>query len=363
MPIGAAKAVYQGYQPAAADTTIYMALTEDASPFLSLYDQDGTTFTESGSASANPAGRGYSVNYSTDGVYLAVGSDVSPYLEIYKRSGDTYTKISSPFDTAPSSRIWQVQFSTDANSDYLYASVGSSPYFYAWSRSGDSWTKLSDPSNLPTAQARGCATYGDYIAVAQLSYGSDSGQTAVTNVHFYKNTSGSISRVDSDDTAAGRMINAAWSADGTYVGFTMNDNNPRYAIYKRSGDTFTLLSSPLSVGGTAAGRGLEFSPDGGYALLACNETASLRFYTKDSGADTWTHISGQDKDLGSTFFQENDCCTWSKDGTYVYAISGTSPFLYVYERSGDTFSLVSGTPTANNGGAVAVYPNHYTGTS
>jgi hypothetical protein len=330
-----------------------VAYGEDASPYLSILTQVSNDVEDVGSAASNPSGKPYSINYSTDGVYMVVGISASPYCEIYKISGSTYTKLTSPFNTAPSSQVWQAQFSEDGN--YLYMSTSSSPFFYAYSRSGDSFTKLSNPGNLPTAQARGCAVWGDYIAIAQLSYGTAQG--GGNNVHLYKNTSGSISRVDVKADAAGRMINCAWSHDGVYLGVTMNDYNPRYAIYKRSGDSLTLLTTPLSVGATNAGRGLAFDPTGQYLAFMSNDTDSLRFYKKDSGADTWTYLEA--KTIG---VWDNHSGAWSKDGRYFFCASQTSPYFYAYERRGDTFVLLT-SPTMPNGGTVGVYPNHYFGTA
>jgi len=132
---------------------------------------------------------------------------------------------------------------------------------------------------------------------------------------------------------------------------------PRYAIYKRSGDSLTLLTTPLSVSAASAGRGLVFDPTGNYLAFMSNDTDSLRFYKKDTGADTWTYLEA--KTIG---IWDNMNGAWSKDGTYFYCASQTSPYFYVYSRSGDTFSLVS-TPTMPNGGTVGVYPNHYYGTA
>ena len=74
----------------------FLAVAHDTTPFVTIYDQTGDTFTKLADPAALPAGTGYGVAFSADGTYMAVAHNTTPFITIYKRSGDTFTKLANP---------------------------------------------------------------------------------------------------------------------------------------------------------------------------------------------------------------------------------------------------------------------------
>jgi len=86
----------------AAPADFFMSVAHSTSPFVTIYDQDGDTFTKLANPASLPAGDGQGVAFSADGVYMSVAHSTSPFVTIYKRDGDTFTKLADP-STLPAS--------------------------------------------------------------------------------------------------------------------------------------------------------------------------------------------------------------------------------------------------------------------
>ena len=115
-----------------------------------------------------PTGHGEGCAFSPDGMYLAVAHSSSPYITIYNRSGDTFTKLSNP-SSLPTGDGWGCAFSSDGT--YLAVAHWNSPYITIYKRSGDTFTKLSNPSSRPAGNGYDCAFSPDgaYLAVAHYN--------------------------------------------------------------------------------------------------------------------------------------------------------------------------------------------------
>lgn len=99
-------------------------------------------------------------------------------------------------------------------------------------------------------------------------------------------------------------------------------------------DTFNKLSDPAI--SPQYGYGAEFSSDSVYlAVAAASSSPNIVIY-KRSG-DTFSLI--QQLTLNAT--TNNNHCAWSKDGKYIVFVSEASPYIKIFKRSEDTFSEVT----------------------
>jgi len=274
----------------------YLAVGNNASPFITIYGRDSDTFTKLADPSVLPTGTGSGIAFSNDGVYMAVVHYISPFITIYKRSGDTFTKLANPSVLPPNSGMG-VAFSSDGV--YLAVASWASPFIIIYKRSGDTFTKLADPSVLPTGGGMG----------------------------------------------------VAFSSDGVYLA-VVHDISPFITIYKRSGDTFTKLANP-SVLPPSTGSGVAFSNDGVYMAVVHYTSPYIAIY-KRSG-DTFTKLA--DPSVLPTGNSRG--IAFSSDGVYLAVGNESSPYITIYKRSGDTFTKLadpSVLPTGNSRG-IAFYPS------
>ncbi len=79
---------------------------------------------------------------------------------------------------------------------------------------------------------------------------------------------------------------ASFSPDGTYLALALKTNG--MCVYKRSGDSFSLLPAPDDMP-LGAFTYAAWSPDGTYLALTCNDSPKIILY-KRSG-DTFTRLS------------------------------------------------------------------------
>jgi Tol biopolymer transport system component len=79
-----------------------------------------------------PDGTGYACAFSPDGRFLAVGHNTSPFITVYERSGTTFTKLSAL--TAPENTGWGCAFSPDGR--FLAVSHSTSPHITVYETSG-----------------------------------------------------------------------------------------------------------------------------------------------------------------------------------------------------------------------------------
>ena len=143
----------------------FMAVVHSASPYVTIYEISGTTFTKLSNPLSLPTGIGRGVSFSPNGQFMAVGHDSSPYVTIYEISGTTFTKLSNP-SSLPTSTGYGVSFSP--NGQLMAVAHNTSPYVTIYEISGTTFTKLSNPATLPAGVGRGVAfsPNGQFMAVA-----------------------------------------------------------------------------------------------------------------------------------------------------------------------------------------------------
>jgi predicted secreted protein len=122
-------------------------------------------------------------------------------------------------------------------------------------------------------------------------------------------------------------------------------------LLKRSGDTFTLIQSINP--STQYGWMVKFSPDNTYMAFGGNNPNAADFSRgvfkmyKRSG-DSLSEISVPNIPV----YNISDAA-WSSDSQYLYV--GTAIGLYVFQRSGDTFTQISTIPIVIGSGGVTLW--------
>jgi len=115
-----------------------------------------------------PTGLASAISWAPNGNFVAIGHQTSPYISIYQRSGITFTKIADP-STLPVTSVDAIAWTP--NSEILVVGHGSSPNLTLYQRSGTVFTKISDPATLPggTVNCLSWSANGDFLAAGATS--------------------------------------------------------------------------------------------------------------------------------------------------------------------------------------------------
>jgi WD40 repeat protein len=227
--------------------------------------------------------------------YLAVGGSGGggngDRVNIYKESNGTFTKLATPASIPTSGIVGGISF--DKTGTYLAVGGTVAPRLTMFKRSGDTFTKVADPASDVTSNT------------TAVDFSDDSNFVAVSN----SNPSGTES----------------------------------FAIYSRSGDVLTKLSSitPSPTGYTYGwGSDIDFSNDGVYLALTTWAAPDPPIVIHKRSGSTFTKLTNPAYFSGIPAYG----CAFSNTGTYLAVANGAVPYLLVYKRSGDVFTRLT-TPT------------------
>ncbi len=179
---------------------------------------------------------------------------------------------------------------------------------------------------------------GTYLALALKTNG----------MCVYKRSGDSFSLLPApDDMPLGAFTYAAWSPDGTYLALTCNDS-PKIILYKRSGDTFTRLSFTAWTGiGAYSIYSPSFSPDGTQLAMGLSQSPYIAIYSRSG--DTFTRLA----DPAVLPAGNGIGVAYSPTGNYLAVAHWVSPFITIYSRSGSTYTKLpnpAGLPPADGTG-------------
>ena len=303
----------------------YLVAAQNNSPFAIFYGQDVDTFNRLPNPTSIPSGLARSVCFGYDGTYVAFGINVTPFIALYKRSGDTFNKLANP-SVVPNSVALGASMTPDTQ--YLALALSATPFIALYKRSGDTFTKLANPSDLPGGQAFGVAWSpdGNYLAVAHSS---------APRLTIYKRSGDTLTKLAVTVTGSGDRGAVAFSPDGTYLAVAALNNGNYLTIHKRNGDVFTELPAPASVPDTAQ-RACAFSPDNNYLAIGGSAGAlqTLNIYKRTG--DTFTRLTSVPV-VGAV----NSLAFSSGDFTKLTVGLLAAPFVSILSRSGDTFTKLA----------------------
>jgi WD40 repeat protein len=307
-------------------------------------------FVKVGDPASLPASQCNAPAFSPGDAYLAVPHAGGSRISIYKRSGTSFTKLSDPDVVLSSGNGLSVAFS---NADGTYLALTSDSfgnYLTIYKRDGDAFTKLSEPDTPPAGPTAACAFSPDdtYLAV---------GTNQFNKVIVYKRTGDAFANLSIASGPTGYVSGLAWSPDGVYLA-AAHDNSPYITIYKRTGDSFTPLSDPavLPTGHAGNGRGAAcaFSDDGRFLTVAHADSPFITIYERSG--DTFTKL-----DAPRIFEPAGNVngVAWNHATNRVAAAHATTPFAASYNTDSGVFERLAdpGTLPASTGNGAAWNPD------
>jgi WD40 repeat protein len=314
----------------------YNAFAHATSPFMTVYKQEGSISTKLPNPASLPVGNQSGPSWSPDATYLAMAGTSSPFITIYKRAGDTLTKLAAPADLPPGgayTTAWS------GNGTYLSVIGGTSQYVTVYKRAGDLFTKIANPGpgSIPGGgQGLGWSADSTYMTI---------GITESPYMHIYKRATDTLTKLSNPAyVPVNTSATVAWSPNGIYMAVGCH-SDPNVIIYKRSGDTFTRLTVPTPAA-YGAGQSLAWSPDNTYLAIGRSGWGEKPIVMKRSG-DTFTVIM-----LPTVYGGSTRGVSFSPDGLYLSSLIDASPFVKIYSRSGDTFTLLSAPASLPTGSSV-----------
>ncbi|MFA5397439.1 MAG: WD40 repeat domain-containing protein [Methanogenium sp.] len=200
----------------------------------------------------------------------------------------------------------------------------------------DNYAKIDTPAVPQIIDVQGISFTSDGV---YLATGNIEGTAGQNDLYIYKKNSGldtySILYIPNNATP---VRDLKFDPTDTYLAVAHSGGSPFVKIYKRVGDSFTLLSSPSSQPGDSC-WGVSWSGDGVYLAVASSASPYIFIY-KRSG-DTFTLLSNPNVLPSSTV----NTVSFTTDGVYLTIGFNSSPYCIVYKRSGDTFTRLILTPT------------------
>lgn len=259
-----------------------MAIGHTSSPYLTIYDRSGDTFTAAEPPTTLPAGVCYGVAISPDQQFVAVAMDTAPYIAVFKidRYGD-WNKLSNPV-VLPTGVSYAVAWSDDGQ--YLAVAFEGTPYFHVYKLSSDTLTKLTD---LPNTHAIGPS------AVSVAWNGSDLaiGYTGSPYLKAYRRVGDLFSETSISGTVpANTVIGMSWSAD--FLACAVIGASTIY-LFERTGTTITRTTITEPVVSTA--RDVAWSADGAVLAVSKSSQGVGNFYalfTYDGSGFTEEDLTG-----------------------------------------------------------------------
>lgn len=294
----------------------FLSVAHDSSPYVTIYEREGTTFTKLTNPTTLPTGKGRGAAWSPDGRFLSVAHESSPYVTIYEREGTAFTKLANP-TTLPTGNGQDASWSPDGR--FLTVAHGNSPRLTIYEREGKTFTKLADPATLPTGGAKIAAWSADgrFLTVAH-----DNSPYITT----YEREGATFTKL-TDPTAlpTGNARGASWSPDGQIL-IVGHSNSPYTTIYEREGTTFTKLTNPSGMPDYTVYR-TRWSPDGRFCSLSEWNPSYVTILSRDG--TTFTVQSALSTSSGHHGYD----ATWSPDGRFLAFAHMNSPYLTIYESA------------------------------
>ena len=301
----------------------FLATTHANSPFATIYQRAGTTFTSFPSSATDtlPSALGEGAAWSPNGEFLAVAHDNSPYITIYQRAGTEFTKLTNPVELPNGNPDGNPSWSP--NGEFLATGTFSTPYLAVYRRSGTTFTKLPDPAELPAGSVKTTAwsPNGEFLAVGHI------GSPYIT---IYQRSGvgelTTLTKVSGITAATGTGLSLGWSPSGEFV--TLGHNaSPNITNYQRAGTTFTKLANPAELPG-ADGLAVAWFPNGEFLAVGHEGTPWVTIYQR--AGTTFTKITNLASLPGNTVYG----LEWSPNGEFLAIIYSVAPYIKIYQTSG-----------------------------
>lgn len=263
-----------------------------SAPNLYIYQRNGSIFTllpfpASLPPEASPNNWSAGTAFSPNGEFLALTTQGSPYVYMYQRNGTTFTKIpDSSFSSLPTSQGGVPTWSPDGQFLAIPqgpAFAGSPPYINIYQRTGlTNFTRLPDPASLPNARslAASWSPSGEFLAVSTLSPIQGSGPAVM--IYQRQGTSFNL-LANQPSTIPSSMYctSIAFSPDNIHLAAKFNSSPtspPNMLIWQRNGTVFTGIPNPSTLPTGGGDGGCCWSPNNQLVAFGHGASPYLSIY-------------------------------------------------------------------------------------
>lgn len=322
-------------------------LAAGAVPTL-LFQRIGSTFGNVLNPATAISGQVNALDWCPNGDYFAVAHEISPYISIVKRTDTDRNNVFAQY------------YSTNAQI------VGVAAHIINYE------TKLRDNANAVVTGASWSFTVprrNGYRIVASAYPDLPNSQYAINSkLELFVNRNGTPSvRLDKVIVAASITENPSVSGEfydtfeageviqisidksfSTNITLSSSATENSISIVEDQGydrlSLFTLLSNPATLPAGGAGCA-KFSPDGNFLAVGHTTTPFVTIYQRTG--DVFVKCA----DPASLPAAKVNGLAWSPDGLKLTCVHGTSPFITSYTRSGVTFTKIGVNPNVLPAGA------------
>lgn len=272
---------------------------------------------------ALPAAQANDAKYSPDGRFLAIAHNTTPFVTIYERSGSTFTKLPDP-GTTPTGNANAVAWSP--NGDFLAVAHATTPFVTIYQRQGNNFTKLSNPAALlgSAGQALVFSPNGEFLATCGGS------TTGFKIYQILGTTFTDITGSSGIASPAGNQGFCAWSADSQYLALSNGTGAGNLlACYQRTGATFTAMTITVQPG--ASITCMTFTPDNAQLVGGFLSSPTNAFSYSISGST----LTGPANPFPSGSPPANTVLgiSVSPNGALIAVVTQSTPFIQIYSGS------------------------------
>lgn len=291
-----------------------MVLTGDTnSPYMNIWNSE--TYAQLTNVDFPPTSQSRGCAFNNAGTLLAVTNALGePRLNVYDIPAKTKKSIPISTEVAPVGPF-ACKFSPN---DLLCAVAGTSSPFLAIYNTA-TWTKIANPSTLPAGAARDCAfnPAGTLLAYAH----STSPRITIYNTSTWAKLANPSTLPPNNGTAC------SFNHDGSLLAVG-HSSSPFITVYETS--AWAKLTNPSTLPPNTV-NGCVFSPDGSFLAVCHNGSVNIATIYSTSGG-VLTLVAQLPADFGG-FTLNAHRCRFNPEGTKLYVLINSTPFMRVYETT------------------------------
>jgi hypothetical protein len=330
-----------------------LILLNSVSPYVHYWTVSGATHTKQTITMAtSPGSQAYAVDWMGDSSTIGIASyGTTPYVFFYTISGNTFTKTANPAVVPYSAGALGISWSSADNSAYVLSN--NQPYVFIYSRSGSTFTYSSTfqaPQMIPSGANWPAAAGGQSYAASINNTASYIGVSMSSSPYVKFYTFSPSTKIATATTQPGTLPTSAGTAISWHptsnIAAIGHTSTPYLSVYSLSGSTATKLTNPTVL--PAGSATVVKWNHNGTSLIVCY-TTTYKIY--NFNGSTFTDITAGITTLPAVGTISD--ASWVYDGTNTSLVftGTTSPYIAIYNRSGDTFTKLTNPTTLPINGA------------
>lgn len=286
---------------------------------------------------ANIAALSSGIDISPDGKNVVFGRAASPFIanQLFFDAGQRAMLMANNVNGAPGAGAAQfIQVRYSPFQDVLFAVTGTSPFLQSYSVQNSTAQGVSifgNPGTLPTGAGQCLDVHpsGNYVIVGHTT-------TPFMSAYPYDQAGFGTKITNPVALPAAQVNGVAFAPMGDYLA-ALGGTTPFLQTwpFDPSAGTFgTVIANPATLPltgcGAVLGKAVAWRPQGDFIACADGTHVYVTGFNRITGAYTSTQLSDTPSAATVT------CLQWTPDGQYLIAGFTASPFLKVYDFSGQT---------------------------